>query len=58
MAEVVKMYPLLTVAWGLLLFAEFRGSGRKAAYLLAAMCGTYVLGVGLLAAARNISVVQ
>ncbi|BDA43213.1 Ureide permease 1 [Coccomyxa sp. Obi] len=57
-ADVVKMYPLLTVVWGLLLFAEFKGSGRKAAYLLAAMCGAYVVGVGLLAAARNISVVQ
>ena len=52
------MYPLLTVVWGLLLFTEFKGSGRRASYLLAAMCGTYVLGVGLLAAARNISAVE
>ncbi|KAK9914973.1 hypothetical protein WJX75_003193 [Coccomyxa subellipsoidea] len=57
-AEVVKMYPLLTAAWGLLLFTEFRGCGRRASYLLGAMCGTYVLGVGLLAAARNISLVE
>ncbi|EIE22246.1 fatty acid elongase 3-ketoacyl-CoA synthase 1 [Coccomyxa subellipsoidea C-169] len=57
-AEVVKMYPLLTVAWGLLLFTEFRGSGKRAAYLLGAMCATYVLGVGLLAAARNNPVVD
>lgn len=52
------MYPLLTVAWGLLLFTEFRGSGKRAAYLLGAMCATYVLGVGLLAAARNNPVVD
>ena len=53
MAELVKLYPLLAAAWGVLLFQELRGVGRKAAWLLASMCGVYLLGVLLLAFARN-----
>ena len=52
-AELVKLYPLLAAAWGVLLFRELRGLGRKAALLLASMCGAYLLGVLLLAFARN-----
>lgn len=54
----MKLYPLLTMAWGLLLFTEFKGSSKRAAVLLGAMCCTYMLGVGLLGAARNFSTVQ
>ena len=52
-AELVKLYPLLAAAWGVLLFREFRGVGRKATLLFAGMCGVYLLGVLLLAFARN-----
>ena len=52
-AELVKLYPLLAAAWGVGLFRELRGVGRRAALLLASTCGTYVLGVLLLAFARN-----
>ena len=52
-AELVKLYPLLAAAWGVGLFRELRGVGRKAALLLASMCGVYLLGVLLLAFARN-----
>ena len=52
-AELVKLYPLLAAAWGVLLFRELRGVGRKAAWLLASTCGVYLLGVLLLAFARN-----
>ncbi len=52
-AELVKLYPLLAAAWGVGLFRELRGVGRRAALLLASTCGAYVLGVLLLAFARN-----
>lgn len=52
-AELVKLYPLLSMAWGVALFHEFRSVGRGAVALLAAMCAAYVAGVGLLAGARN-----
>lgn len=58
MADLVKLYPLLSLAWGLTLFNEFRGLGRAAVGFLAAMSVAYVLGVGLLAGARNHPVVQ
>ena len=53
MAELVKLYPLLSLALGLGLFKEFRGVGHGCSSMLAAMCVAYVLGVGLLAGARN-----
>ena len=53
MAELLKLYPLLAAAWGVLLFKEFRGMGRRATLLFAGMCGVYLLGVLLLAFARN-----
>ena len=52
-AELVKLYPLLSMIWGVTLFHEFRAVGRGAIALLSAMCVVYVLGVGLLAGARN-----
>ena len=53
MADLVKVYPLLAAAWGVLLFKEFRGVGRKATSLFGAMCGAYLVGVLLLAFSRN-----
>ncbi len=52
-AELVKLYPLLCLALGCGVFYEFRGVGRAASMMLAAMAVSYVLGVGLLAGARN-----
>jgi hypothetical protein len=52
-AELVKLYPLVSMLWGVTLFHEFRAVGRGAVALLAAMCIAYVAGVGLLAGARN-----
>jgi hypothetical protein len=49
----VKVYPLLSAAWGVLLFSEFKGVNRAGTALMAAMCGTYLLGVALLSVARN-----
>jgi hypothetical protein len=53
MAEMVKVYPLLSAVWGLSLFTEFRGLSVRAMALLVAMCVAYLLGVALLAIARN-----
>ena len=52
-AELVKLYPLLSAAWGVMLFKEFKGVGRKAMLLFGVMCGAYLLGVILLAFSRN-----
>lgn len=52
-AELVKLYPLLAAAWGVMMFKEFKGMGRKATLLFGGMCGTYILGVLLLAFSRN-----
>ncbi len=53
MAELVKLYPLMAAAWGSILFREFWGVGLKATLLFAGMCAVYLLGVLLLAFARN-----